>query len=227
MRILVVEDTQVLGQAICERLTSLGHGVDLIEDGQRADELLKYQAVDLILLDLNLPGISGLQLLQKLRQREDDTPVLILTARDQIEDRIRLLDAGADDYLTKPFDFGELEARCKALLRRKQGYASNITVHGNITVNRDSRQVLIDGETVAVTNREFRLLEIFLGHLGRVLSKDDITDHLFNFDESPGPNAIELYVGRLRKKIAHGDLTISTLRGIGYVAQISPAPKSK
>ncbi|WOD07799.1 response regulator transcription factor [Marinomonas sp. GJ51-6] len=228
MRILVVEDTQILGQAICERLTSLGHGVDLIGDGKRADELLKYQSVDLILLDLNLPGLSGLQLLQKLRQREDDTPVLILTARDQIEDRIRLLDEGADDYLTKPFDFGELEARCRALLRRKQGYAANTTEHGNILVNRDSRQVFIDGElTAAITNREFRLLEIFLGHLGRVLSKDEITDHLFNFNETPGQNAIELYVGRLRKKMIKGDLTINTLRGIGYVAEISTPSKSE
>lgn len=227
MRILVVEDTQILGQAICERLTSLGHGVDLIGDGKRADELLKYQSVDLILLDLNLPGLSGLQLLQKLRQRDDDTPVLILTARDQIEDRIRLLDEGADDYLTKPFDFGELEARCRALLRRKQGYAANTTEHGNILVNRDSRQVFIDGELTAITNREFRLLEIFLGHLGRVLSKDEITDHLFNFNETPGPNAIELYVGRLRKKMIKGDLTINTLRGIGYVAEISTQSKSE
>ncbi|AEF55082.1 response regulator transcription factor [Marinomonas posidonica] len=227
MRILVVEDTQVLGQAINERLTSLGHGVDLITDGKQADEMLRYQSVDLILLDLNLPGLSGLQLLQKLRQRDDDTPVLILTARDHIEDRIRLLDAGADDYLTKPFDFGELEARCRALLRRKQGYAANVTEHGNIQVNRDSRQVFIEGELTAITNREFRLLEIFLGHLGRVLSKDEITDHLFNFNETPGPNAIELYVGRLRKKMLKGDLVISTLRGIGYVAEITQPTKSE
>lgn len=226
MRILVVEDTQVLGQAICERLASLGHGVDLIGDGKRADDLLKYQSFDLILLDLNLPGLSGLQLLQKLRQRDDATPVLILTARDQIEDRIRLLDEGADDYLTKPFDFGELEARCRALLRRKQGYAANTSEHGNLLVNRDSRQVFIAGELTAITNREFRLLEIFLGHLGRVLSKDEITDHLFNFDETPGPNAIELYVGRLRKKLSASDLVISTLRGIGYVAEISTQSRS-
>ncbi|GAB3477712.1 response regulator transcription factor [Marinomonas epiphytica] len=220
MRILVVEDTQVLGEAIRERLSSLGHGVDLISDGKKADELLKYQEVDLILLDLNLPGLSGLQLLQKLRQREDVTPVLILTARDQIEDRIRLLDEGADDYLTKPFDFGELEARCKALLRRQHGYATNITEHGNILVDRDSRQVFVNKDLRAITNREFRLLEIFLGHLGRVLSKDEITEHLFNFDDNPSPNAIELYVGRLRKKLTDSDLHINTLRGIGYVAQI-------
>ena len=197
----------------------------MIGDGKRADDLLKYQTFDLILLDLNLPGLSGLQLLQKLRQRDDSTPILILTARDQIDDRIRLLDEGADDYLTKPFDFGELEARCRALLRRKQGYATNVTEHGNITVNRDSRQVFVCGELTAVTNREFRLLEIFLGHLGRVLSKDEITDHLFNFDEAPSANAIELYVGRLRKKLSQGDLAISTLRGIGYVAEITTKPK--
>ncbi|MBJ7553220.1 response regulator transcription factor [Marinomonas spartinae] len=226
MRILVVEDTQVLGQAILERLTSLGHGVDLIDDGKRAHDLLKYQSFDLILLDLNLPGLSGLQLLQKLRQKEDGTPVLILTARDQIEDRIRLLDEGADDYLTKPFDFGELEARCRALLRRKQGYAANVSEHGNLLVNRDSRQVFINGELTAITNREFRLLEIFLGHLGRVLSKDEITDHLFNFDETPSPNAIELYVGRLRKKLVASDFSITTLRGIGYVAEVSASPKA-
>lgn len=225
MRILVVEDTEVLGQAICERLSSMGHGADLIQDGKQANEFLRYQSVDLIILDLNLPNVSGLQILQTLRQREDATPVLILTARDQVDDRIRLLDAGADDYLTKPFDFGELEARCRALLRRKQGYASNLTEHGNITVDRDSRQVTVDQEVRAITNREFRLLEIFLGHLGRVLSKDELTEHLFNFDETPGPNAIELYVARLRKKLAGSDLVISTLRGIGYVAEITPANK--
>ncbi|TDO98832.1 response regulator transcription factor [Marinomonas balearica] len=221
MRILVVEDTRVLGQAICERLSSLGHGVDLLEDGRQADNFLSYQSVDLILLDLNLPGLSGLQILQRLRMRDDATPVLVLTARDQVEDRIRLLDGGADDYLTKPFDFGELEARCRALLRRKQGYAANISEHGNLIVNRDNRQVTVNGEMAALTNREFRLLEIFLGHLGRVLSKDDITEHLFNFDETPGQNAIELYVARVRKKLVGSDLVINTLRGIGYVAEIA------
>lgn len=226
MRILVVEDTEVLGQAICDRLTNLGHGVDLIMDGQQANEILKYQTVDLIILDLNLPGLSGLQVLQQLRSRSKDTPVLILTARDHIDDRILLLDAGADDYLTKPFNFRELEARCRALLRRHHGYSANITEHGNILVNRDARQVLLDGVLQPITNREFRLLEIFLGHLGRILSKDEITEHLFNFDEPPGVNAIELYVGRLRKKLAGGSLKISTLRGLGYVAEISQRTES-
>lgn len=220
MRVLVVEDTEVLGQAICDRLTSLGHGADLITDGNKANEILKYQAVDLIILDLNLPGLSGLKVLQQLRGRLNDTPVLILTARDQIDDRILLLDAGADDYLTKPFNFRELEARCRALLRRHHGYSANTTEHGNLTVNRDARQVLVDGVVQPITNREFRLLEIFLGHLGRILSKDEISEHLFNFDEPPGANAIELYVGRLRKKLLGSALEISTLRGLGYVAEI-------
>ncbi|MFT2109956.1 response regulator transcription factor [Marinomonas sp. 2405UD68-3] len=225
MRVLVVEDTKVLGEAICERLNSLGHAADLVMNGQQASDILKYQVVDLIILDLNLPGLSGLQVLKNLRSRNNSTPVLILTALDQIEDRILLLDAGADDYLTKPFNFGELEARCRALLRRHHGYATNITEHGNLQVNRDARQVLLNGEVQPITSREFQLLEIFLGHLGRVLSKDEITEHLFNFDESPGPNAIELYVGRLRKKLAGSSLVISTLRGLGYVAEIAKLPK--
>ncbi|WP_191603469.1 response regulator transcription factor [Marinomonas algicola] len=226
MRVLVVEDTKVLGEAICERLNSLGHAADLVMNGQQASDILKYQTVDLILLDLNLPGLSGLQVLKNLRSRDNPTPVLILTAQDQIEYRIRLLDAGADDYLTKPFNFGELEARCRALLRRHHGYAKNITDHGNLQVNRDARQVLLNGEVQPITSREFQLLEIFLGHLGRVLSKDEITEHLFNFDESPGPNAIELYVGRLRKKLSGSSLIISTLRGLGYVAEVTKLPKS-
>ena len=216
MRVLVVEDTQVLGQAVCDRLASLGHAADLVMDGKQASDILKYQTVDLIILDLNLPGLSGLQVLQQLRARANATPVLILTARDQIDDRIRLLDAGADDYLTKPFNFGELEARCRALLRRHHGYAANITEHGNLQVNRDARQVMLDGVVHPITNREFRLLEIFLGHLGRVLSKDELTEHLFNFDETPGPNAIELYVGRLRKKLEGSQARIETVRGLGY-----------
>lgn len=220
MRILVVEDTKVLGEAITDRLQKMGHGTDLIDNGRQAADWLRNQQVDLIILDLNLPGLNGEVLLRELRKRKTDTPVLIITARDHIEDRIKLLDLGADDYLTKPFDFGELEARVRALLRRKQGYASNISQHGNLIFNRDAKTVTIDQQPCPLVNREFRLLEIFLSALERVMSKEELTEKLFNADETPSANTIELYVARLRKKLAGSSLQIQTLRGLGYVARV-------
>lgn len=220
MRILVIEDTTVLGEAIANRLQKLGHGTDLIGNGRQAVDWLRNQAVDLIILDLNLPGLSGEGVLAELRQRKTDTPILILTARDQIDDRIKLLDLGADDYLTKPFDFGELEARVRALLRRQQGYASNISEHGNLVFNRDAKTVTIDQQLCPLVNREFRLLEIFLSGLERVMSKEELTEKLFNADETPSANTIELYVARLRKKLIGSSLQIQTLRGLGYVARV-------
>ncbi|MCT7653933.1 response regulator transcription factor [Oceanimonas sp. NS1] len=220
MRILVIEDTTVLGEAIAERLQKLGHGTDLIGNGRQAADWLRHQQVDLIILDLNLPGLDGDALLTELRQRKNTTPVLILTARDGINDRIKLLDSGADDYLAKPFDFGELEARVRALLRRRQGYASDVSEHGNLVFNRTAKTVTIAGEPCGLVNREFRLLEIFLSGLERVMSKEELTDRLFNADETPSANAIELYVARLRKKLAGSSVRIQTLRGLGYVAHV-------
>lgn len=220
MRILVIEDTTVLGEAIADRLQKLGHGTDLIGNGRQAVDWLRNQSVDLIILDLNLPGLGGEGVLAALRQRKTDTPVLILTARDHIDDRIKLLDLGADDYLTKPFDFGELEARVRALLRRQQGYASNISEHGNLVFNRAAKTVTIDQQPCPLVNREFRLLEIFLSGLERVMSKEELTEKLFNADETPSANTIELYVARLRKKLIGSSLQIQTLRGLGYVARV-------
>ncbi|MDX1409802.1 MAG: response regulator transcription factor [Saprospiraceae bacterium] len=217
MRILIVEDDEVLGEAISQRISKQGHGSDLVTSGSAANDILRRQEYDLVILDLNLPGLNGDQVLDKLRSRENRTPVLLLTARDQVEDRIQLLDLGADDYLTKPFDFGELEARCRALLRRNQGQAQDAVCYGNLTLDRRSCQVTIAGEPVELKQREFRLLEIFIGHTGRVLSKDELLDHLYSFDESPSPNAIETYVARLRKKLKDSDLDIRTLRGLGYL----------
>ncbi|PSJ42587.1 DNA-binding response regulator [Zobellella endophytica] len=222
MRILVIEDTVVLGEAIADRLQKLGHGTDLIGNGRQAADWLRHQRVDLIILDLNLPGLGGEALLAELRQRKSTTPVLILTARDGIDDRIKLLDLGADDYLTKPFDFGELEARVRALLRRRQGYAADISEHGNLVFNRTAKTVTIDHRDCPLLNREFRLLEIFLGGLERVMSKEELTEKLFNADETPSANAIELYVARLRKKLAGSSVQIQTLRGLGYVARVGP-----
>ena len=219
MRILVVEDDEILGEAISQRIAKQGHGSDLVTSGSAANVILRRQEYDLVILDLNLPGLNGDLVLEKLRNRKTSTPVLILTARDQVEDRIQLLDLGADDYLTKPFDFGELEARCRALLRRNQGQAQNSVSYGNLILDRRACQVTIDGIPIELKQREFRLLEIFVGHTGRVLSKDELLDHLYSFDESPSPNAIETYVARLRKKLQSSDVEIRTLRGLGYLLE--------
>lgn len=217
MRILIVEDDEILGEAISQRATKQGHGVDLVTTGTTANDILKRQSYDLVILDLNLPGLNGDRVLEKLRNRQTKTPVLVLTARDQIEDRIQLLDLGADDYLTKPFDFGELEARCRAILRRNQGQSQDIIRHGKLELDRRACTVKINGELVEIKQREFRLLEIFLSHTGRVLSKEELLDHLYSFDESPSPNAIETYVARLRKKLQNSAVEIRTLRGLGYL----------
>lgn len=217
MRLLIVEDDEILGEALHRHATKQGHGVDLVTTGNSANEILKHTAYDLVVLDLNLPGLSGDRVLENLRSRKTNTPVLILTARDQIHDRIQLLDLGADDYLTKPFDFGELEARSRALLRRSQGQADNTITYGNLVLDRSACTVTVDQQPIDLKQREFRLLEIFLSHLGRVLSKEELLDHLYCFDDSPSPNAIETYVARLRKKLQASTVEIRTLRGLGYL----------
>ena len=219
MRILIVEDDEVLGEAISQRVARQGHGADLVTSGTDANNILQHQEYDLVILDLNLPGLNGDQVLSRLRERHSKTPVLILTARDQVEDRIHLLDLGADDYLTKPFDFGELEARCRALLRRHQGQAHDVIEYGNLSLDRNACTVAVGSEEIDLKQREFRLLEIFITHTGRVLSKEELLDHLYNFDESPSPNAIELYVARLRKKLKDSSVEIRTLRGLGYLLE--------
>lgn len=223
MRILIVEDDLTLAEAIGRRLLKQGHAADVAPDGRQADSILRHQAFDLIILDLNLPGLGGEQVLAQLRQRGSTTPVLVLTARGQIEDRISLLDLGADDYLSKPFDFGELEARSRALLRRSQGQAQDRLCIGNTELDRHACTVTVAGVVVELKQREFRLLEIFMSRTGRVLSKEELLDHLYNFDETPGANAIELYVARLRKKLPHSSVQIRTLRGLGYVVENTPA----
>ncbi|MGB0664970.1 MAG: response regulator [Pontibacterium sp.] len=219
MRLLIVEDDETLREALYQRFSKQGHGVDLAAHGEEAKSILNHQTYDLVILDLNLPFCDGDQLLRALRGKKNNAPVLILTARSQIEDRIQLLDLGADDYLTKPFDFGELEARCRALLRRHQGQAQDAISYGNVTLELSSCRVTIDGQPIDIKPRELRLLEVFLTRVGRVLSKEELLDHLYNFDESPSPNAIELYVARLRKKLSQSSVNIRTLRGLGYLLE--------
>ncbi|MEZ5532126.1 MAG: response regulator transcription factor [Steroidobacteraceae bacterium] len=219
MRILVVEDNPDLGDAIQRRLRRDGYAVDLLANGKAADEVLRYQTYDVVILDIGLPLMDGFAVLRAMRQRNDRTPVLMLTARSGIEDRVTALDVGADDYLAKPFDFRELDARCRALMRRNQGLASGVTQIGKLTFDRSAKIAMLNGVQLYLPNREYRLLEIFVGNLGRVLSKSQIASQLFDFDNEAGANAIEIYVGRLRRKLGRA-LNIRTLRGMGYVAEI-------
>ena len=223
MRILLVEDDEDLGDAILRRLRGLGHAVDWLNDGEAADDVLKYQSYDLVILDIGLPSMDGITLLRGMRARNYHSPVMMLTARSDIEDRVSALDVGADDYLPKPFDFREFDARCRVLLRRVQSVSSGQTTVGSLLFDRSAQRVSIDGADVHLPNREYRLLEILLGNLGKVLAKDQIADQLFDFDDDAGDNAIELYIGRLRRKIG-SDVSIRTVRGVGYVAEpIKPA----
>ncbi len=221
MRILVVEDTEDLADAIVHRLRKLGYAVDWAATGHEAEELLGQEAYQLILLDIMLPGTDGQTLLNRLRRRRDATPVLVMTARSQVDVRIDLLDLGADDFIVKPFDLRELEARCRALLRRSHGMASSVTVFGNLTFDAAARAVTVAGQPVELGGREFRLLELFLSNLNTVLSKDDLMDRLFSLDQPTALNAIELYVSRLRRKLEGASVEIRTKRGLGYVAELA------
>lgn len=220
MRILIVEDACDLADAIARRLRKLGHAVDTVEDGEEADELLRREQYHLVVLDLMLPGIGGKEVLGRLRRRRTRTPVLVLTARSGVDDKVGLLDQGADDYLVKPFDFRELEARCRALLRRPQGMAASAVEFGNLVFDNGAKRVSVDGATVELSAREFRLLELLLANLDRVLSKDALLDQLFGLDDAVAPNAVELYVSRLRRKLERSAVKIRTLRGLGYVTEL-------
>jgi two-component system response regulator TctD len=218
MRVLVVEDDEHLGAAVADCLRQSGYAVDWERDGAAAQEILAYQAYDAAVVDIGLPGLDGIAILRGMRARGDRTPVLMLTARSAMEDRIDALDIGADDYLAKPFDVREFLARCRALMRRAAGEATDHIVLGNLTFDGLAKTVTIDDTQMLLPNREFRLLEILLRRRGRLLDKDQIAAQLFDFDHEPGPNAIEVYVGRLRKKLA-GAAVIRTVRGLGYVIE--------
>lgn len=223
MRLLLVEDTADLAEAIAERLTQAGHAVDWLTDGEQALKMLSYQSYSLIILDLGLPKLDGMRVLKYLRSENNKTPVLVLTARSGIDDRVQALDGGADDYLIKPIDLRELLARCRALLRRNHGEASNIAYYGQLQFDRSTSQITIGNEVLELPRRELCLLDLLLNHQGRALSKSQLADQLCSFadhDELPSENAIELYIGRLRKKLTGSGVTIKTLRGIGYLLHV-------
>ena len=220
MRMLLVEDNDDLAETIVDRLTAEGHAVDREADGDRAHETLRHACFDLVILDINLPGRSGFALLRALRARGDATPVLVLTARSQVDDRVHGLDAGADDFMIKPFDFRELAARCRVLARRSAGLARNEFVVDALAFDRRARRAILAGRDLGLRAQEVRLLEVFVDNLGRVLSKEELVDRLYTFDESPSVNAIEQLVTRLRRKLDGSAFAIKTIRGLGYQSYV-------
>ena len=216
MRILVAEDDALLAEGLTRLLTRAGHGVDSVKTGVSADSALRMAQYELLVLDIGLPDIDGFEVLRRLRQRRSQTNVLILTARDAVEDRVHGLDLGADDYLTKPFSLTEFEARVRALLRRTSVPSGPITI-GALSIDVEAKGVTANGVAVDLTVREWALLELFLTRPGRVLSKDFISQQLFNYDEHVSLNAIEVYVSRLRAKIEAAGMHIRTVRGFGYL----------
>ena len=221
MRMLLVEDNDDLAETILDRLRAEGHSVDREADGNEANDLLRHACFDIVLLDLNLPGRSGYDVLRSLRARGDTTPVLILTARSQVDDRVIGLDSGADDYLVKPFDFRELSARCRVIARRRSGAASNVFSAGSLMFDRAAKRATIAGVDAQLRAREIQLLEILIDNLGRMLTKEEVADKLYTFEETPSLNAVEQLVTRLRRKIEGTALAIKTARGLGYMAYVT------
>lgn len=214
MRVLLIEDDAVLGAAIRDQIHADGHSVDWVLRLDNANEALLAATYDLILLDLMLPDGLGIPFLKALRSRGDVTPVVILTALDQVSDRISGLNAGADDYMVKPFDLAELSARIGSVARRYHGNPNPIISLGTITVDLAARSVLLEGKAIILTAREWVLFEAFLQRPGQLLSKAQLEERLYSFDTDVDSNAIEVHVSRLRKKL--GAKVIETERGLGY-----------
>lgn len=216
MKFLLVEDNQELANAIGSRMRLDGHVVDHAAKLEDARAFVTTGEYDLILLDIMLPDGDGRVFLKQHRASDLDTPVIVLTARSQVSDRIGSLDLGADDYVTKPFDHAELEARCRAVLRRKSGTSKTTIEIGDVNFDPVAGHMRVGEEIVTLRNRELRLLELFLNAPGQVFSKQKLADRLFSYDDDVSENAIEVYIGRLRKHLEKSALKITTLRGLGY-----------
>ncbi|MDZ3992376.1 response regulator [Pseudomonas sp. Teo4] len=220
MRLLLVEDDAALGEGICDGLRQEGYTLDWLQDGASALHALLHEAFDLVVLDLGLPRLDGIELLRRLRASGRNLPVLILTARDATEDRINGLDAGADDYLVKPFDLNELKARLRALLRRSAGRAQLVIEHAGVSLDPATQQVHYQGQLVVLTPKEYRLLHELLAQPGKVFTRERLTQLLYGWDEEPESNTLEVNIYQLRKKLFNG--LIRTVRGIGYLVEGHP-----
>lgn len=216
MRFLLVEDNQELGASVQTRLSLDGHAVDWARSLGEAEDHLAAARYDLILLDIMLPDGDGRDFLAAHRRAKRDTPVIVMTARSAVSDRVALLDTGADDYVTKPFDFAELEARVRAVLRRRGGAAQTSRTFADLTFDPLSATLTVDGEARELRNRELRLFEVLVAAPERIFSKGQLCDRLLSAAEAVTDNAIEVYVGRLRKKLEGSAVRIETVRGVGY-----------
>ena len=217
MRILIVEDDAVLASALTRALNQAAYTVDVVDNGEDANEALKGHPYDLVVLDIALPELDGLTVLRRLRDRQVHVPVLILTARDTLEDRVMGLDSGADDYMTKPFDLPEFEARVRALIRRGHFNSSNSLTHGKLRFDSAAKRLFYNDQPVDISMRELAVIELLLSRQGRVVTKEQLVDHLFGWGDVVNSNAIEVYIHRVRKKLEPFGIDIRTVRGMGYL----------
>lgn len=220
MRIVVVEDNELLADGIAKALRFDGHGVDEIHTGQLAIRFICQEMIDLIILDINLTDISGLDVLRHIRTEKIDVPVLMLTARSEQSDKIKGLDAGADDYMTKPFDLDELKARVRALLRRKSREQSKTMTLGDVEFDSDTRKLTVAGKEIELPRKEMSLVELLIHKGEQVVSKQRILDHLYGTGTDIEESTVEIYVHRLRKKLFDSNVEIRTLRGLGYCMRL-------
>lgn len=215
MRVLVVEDDALLGDALQVGLTQAGYSVDWVKDGKQADSALNLEPYSAVVLDLGLPQLSGLDVLKRLRSRNTNTAVLILTARDTVQDRIAGLDSGADDYVVKPFDMGELTARLRALVRRLNGHTNPVLCVGGVTLDPAAHTVHYQDQAIDISGREFAVLHTLMLNAGRVLSRQQIENKLYAWGQEVESNAVEVHIHHLRRKL-YSQL-IETIRGVGYL----------
>jgi DNA-binding response OmpR family regulator len=215
MRLLLVEDDSMIGEAVLDALRAEHYAVDWVRDGASADTASRTQAYDCVLLDLGLPKRDGIEVLRELRTRKDRTPVLIVTARDAVEQRVAGLDAGADDYLLKPYDLDELLARVRALLRRSAGRAEPVYEHQGVCIAPATREVTVDGQPVVLSAREWAVLEPLIARPGMVLSRAQLEEKLYGWKDEVSSNAVEVYIHGLRRKL--GTDLIRNVRGVGYM----------
>lgn len=219
MRLLVVEDNDRLAESLTSLLRGDGHAVDRVASGEDADAMLAAEAFDLVILDLGLPGMDGMDVLRRLRDRRAETTVLILTSRGALDDRVKGLNLGADDYLTKPFEIEEFEARVRALLRRRARAAGSSLSVGELNFDVSARTASLRGMPLDLPRRELDLLEALMVRAGRVASKGELVEAISDFDGSVSESAIELYVSRLRRKLEPEGVRIRALRGLGYMLE--------